>query len=103
MKTFRYFGVTILLFFVTGSLLMGQPGDNRPPARQNATGSVMKGICLLYPTQGNNVTGTVKFIETEGGVRVIALVSGLEPNTMNSATAAPLTPHPREATSTRRR
>ena len=81
MKMFRYFGVTILLILAAGSVLMGQPGDNRPPARQNATGSVMKGICLLYPTQGNNVTGTVKFIETEGGVRVIALVSGLEPNT----------------------
>jgi Cu-Zn family superoxide dismutase len=81
MKTIRYFQLTILLLFVAGSSLLAQPGDNRPPARYNATGYVKKGICLLYPTQGNKVSGTVTFVETEGGVRVIALVSGLEPNT----------------------
>ena len=36
-----------------------------------------KAICVLYPTQGNNVSGTITFTQTEKGVRVVADLQGL--------------------------
>jgi Cu-Zn family superoxide dismutase len=37
----------------------------------------LKAVCVLYPTQGNNVTGTITFTATEKGVRVVADIHGL--------------------------
>jgi Cu-Zn family superoxide dismutase len=36
-----------------------------------------KAICVLYPTQGNNVSGTITFTQTDKGVKVVADVQGL--------------------------
>jgi superoxide dismutase, Cu-Zn family len=36
-----------------------------------------KAICVLYPTQGNNVTGTITFTKTNEGIKVIADLQGL--------------------------
>jgi superoxide dismutase, Cu-Zn family len=80
MKTSRYASLWILLLFFAGSSVLAQPGNNKPPSKYDAIGTVKKAICLLYPTEGNQVTGKVTFTEVEGGVRVVALVSGLEPN-----------------------
>jgi len=38
-----------------------------------------KAICILYPTTGNDVSGTVTFIATHDGIRVVADVRGLTP------------------------
>jgi Cu-Zn family superoxide dismutase len=38
---------------------------------------VNKAVCVLYPTQGNKVTGTVTFTKVEGGVKVVADLQGL--------------------------
>jgi Cu-Zn family superoxide dismutase len=38
---------------------------------------IEKAICVLYPTQGNNVSGTITFTQTDKGVKVIADVQGL--------------------------
>ncbi len=38
---------------------------------------VHKVICILHPTEGNDVTGSVTFIQTHEGVKVIAELSGL--------------------------
>ncbi len=37
---------------------------------------VDKAICVLYPTQGNNVSGTITFSQTDKGVRVVADIQG---------------------------
>lgn len=42
---------------------------------------VQKASAVIVATQGNNVKGMVTFTAVEGGVRVQAEVSGLEPNT----------------------
>ena len=47
----------------------GAPADN----------GVEKAICVLQPTAGNAVSGTVTFTKTDGGVLVKAEVSGLTP------------------------
>lgn len=80
MKTIRYSTLLLLVFVFTGVTVWSQPGGHKPPSQFDAAGSVKKAICLLYPTEGNQVSGKVTFIEVEGGVRVVALVSGLAPN-----------------------
>lgn len=81
MKTIRYLFIPLLLLLFAGQTLFAQPVNTKPPAQSNAVGAIKQAICLLYPTEGNNVTGKVTFTEVEGGLRVVALVSGLEPNT----------------------
>jgi superoxide dismutase, Cu-Zn family len=39
----------------------------------------LKAIAILYPTEGNKVSGTVTFTEVEDGVRVRAEITGLTP------------------------
>jgi superoxide dismutase, Cu-Zn family len=40
-------------------------------------GQEIKAICVLYPTAGNNVSGTATFTSTEKGVKVVVDVQGL--------------------------
>lgn len=43
-----------------------------------AAGTVVnKAVCVVYPTQGNAVTGTITFTRVDGGVRVVADMQGL--------------------------
>jgi Cu-Zn family superoxide dismutase len=34
-------------------------------------------VCVLYPTQGNKVTGTVRFTQVSDGIKVVADLQGL--------------------------
>lgn len=40
---------------------------------------IKKAVAVLYPTEGNDVQGVVTFTKVEGGVMVVADVSGLTP------------------------
>ena len=40
-------------------------------------GTVNKAVCVVYPTQGNAVTGTVTFTRVSGGVKIVADLQGL--------------------------
>lgn len=42
-----------------------------------AKSMVNKAVCVIYPTQGNKVTGIVTFTKVEGGVKVVADLEGL--------------------------
>lgn len=42
-------------------------------------GEVKKGLCVLHPTEGSEVSGVVRFIQMEGYVLVQAEVTGLVP------------------------
>lgn len=42
-------------------------------------GSIMKCIAVLHPTKGSSVSGVVRFEAIEGGVHVVADISGLTP------------------------
>ena len=42
-------------------------------------GDVDEAICVLHPTEGNDVTGTVTFTKSGNGVKVVADVKGLTP------------------------
>ena len=43
------------------------------------TSKITKGIAVLHPTKGNKVSGWVTFTKEDGGVRVKASLSNLEP------------------------
>ena len=40
---------------------------------------IEKAICVVHPTEGNDLSGTIKFEKTNDGVKVIADVKGLTP------------------------
>jgi superoxide dismutase, Cu-Zn family len=40
---------------------------------------VQKAVCVVYPTQGNNVSGTIIFTKVAGGIKVVADLQGLSP------------------------
>lgn len=44
---------------------------------QMPTGMVMKAVCVMNPTVGNTVSGTITFAQTDKGVRVVVEVQGL--------------------------
>jgi len=39
--------------------------------------TVQKAVCVVYPTQGNTVTGTITFTKADDGVKVVADLQGL--------------------------
>ncbi|MFA6580505.1 MAG: superoxide dismutase family protein [Paludibacter sp.] len=41
------------------------------------TGMVEKAVCVVYPTQGNHVTGTIIFTKVKNGIRVEGDLHGL--------------------------
>ena len=49
-----------------------------PPAAPAAV-APPTAVAVLVPTQGNDVRGTVRFTKVNGGVRVVAEVTGLKP------------------------
>jgi Cu-Zn family superoxide dismutase len=58
-------------------LVSGMNGFSQMNMGKMSMGNVEKAICILYPTQGNNVSGTITFTQTEKGVRVVANLQGL--------------------------
>ncbi|HLP08293.1 MAG TPA: superoxide dismutase family protein [Opitutaceae bacterium] len=48
-------------------------------AHAHAMPKITAAIAVLQPTQGSEVRGTVRFTQVDGGVRIVADVSGLTP------------------------
>lgn len=40
---------------------------------------ISKAICIMMPTEGNDVKGTVTFTQTDAGIRIVADIEGLTP------------------------
>lgn len=72
--SYRYFSFTIvvLLYFLQNS--NAQTHEHKADQSK-----VNKAICVLYPTQGNIVSGTIMFNAAEGGVKVVVDLKGLTP------------------------
>ena len=76
MKTLKIVG--LILAVVIFSVVAGYPQDNMKGMKMSTpVQAVQKAICVLYPTQGNNVSGTVTFTKVEGGIKVTADLQGL--------------------------
>lgn len=75
--TVRFFGALAALLL---SSMVVRAADMMPmPHEIPAVAPVKTAVALLIPTVGNKVFGTVRFTRVDGGVRVVADVSGLKP------------------------
>ncbi|MBE0646811.1 MAG: superoxide dismutase family protein [Bacteroidales bacterium] len=74
MKT-RIIAITISLLFVVFSI----SAQDHAAMQMTASSEQLKAICVLYPTDGNEVSGIVTFTSTPDGVKVTADVLGLSP------------------------
>jgi Cu-Zn family superoxide dismutase len=75
MKT--YLVRIILLIFFVGPVpvIHSQVQDNKA---DNST-DLLSAVCILYPTEGSETSGIVKFNQTLEGIKIVADVNGLTP------------------------
>ncbi|WP_153641195.1 superoxide dismutase family protein [Prolixibacter sp. NT017] len=71
--------LAIILLIVTQSCAPKSGQQNNTGTEKMATPEVTKAVCVLQPTAGNHVTGTVTFTKVDGGVQVVADLKGLAP------------------------
>ena len=69
----------IVFQFILFSGFISLQAQDRAAIQMSASTKQTKAICVLHPTEGNKVNGTVTFSTTNKGVRVIAEVHGLTP------------------------
>ncbi|UCH64213.1 MAG: superoxide dismutase family protein [Fidelibacterota bacterium] len=62
--------IVFIIWFLTAIL-----GAETPTREEGAT----RAIAVLYPTGGNGASGSVRFIQADHGVRVVAQLHGLTP------------------------
>jgi Cu-Zn family superoxide dismutase len=62
-------------------LLVAQHKDDHHGDHSAPMSMVSSAVAVMTPTAGNSVSGTVRFEQTDRGVRVIANISGFAPNT----------------------
>ncbi len=68
--------VTLLVFFVGSvSIIHSQVKDDQ--AGNNT--DLLSAVCILHPTEGNEVSGIVTFTKTDGGITIVANFEGLTP------------------------
>ena len=63
----------VFLLYHSGFAQMNMTSSGAPAT----AGAIQKAICVLYPTQGNSVSGSVTFLRTDKGIKVIVDVAGL--------------------------
>ncbi len=73
---FRSFGVLAALLLAS---MFARADDMATMPVMPTVAPVKAAVVLLIPTVGNSVTGVVRFTQVEGGVRIVAEVSGLKP------------------------
>ena len=70
---FQLMFATIIGLFVAAC--QSKPSDQNMAMAEDIT----KAVCMLYPTQGNSVTGMVTFTKTDNGIQIEADINGLAP------------------------
>jgi superoxide dismutase, Cu-Zn family len=71
MKAFK------ILYVLTALAITGTASAQQMAGmKMDAGGGIQKAICVLYPTQGSTVTGTVTFAKTDGGIKVTVDLQG---------------------------
>jgi len=65
-------GIALLFFF---GCTQKEINEEKTAPENNIT----KAVCVLHPTEGNNVTGLVTFTKIKDGIKIVADVEGLTP------------------------
>jgi len=71
----KYFPTVLLSFLLFTILIYPQNMESM----KSMDDGIQKAVCVLHPTEGNDVGGIVTFIRTKEGVRIVADVEGLTP------------------------
>jgi superoxide dismutase, Cu-Zn family len=77
MKTFKMLYVLMAILFA-GAMGTSVQGQMQGMKMDKPDAGIQKAICVLYPTQGSTVSGTVTFTMTEGGIKVVADLQGFQ-------------------------
>jgi len=67
----------LLIFAACYTTSAAQSMNDMKGMHMGAKNIVNKAVCVLHPTQGNNVTGVVYFTKVDGGIKVVADLEGL--------------------------
>ena len=73
MKNLKLF--LIMLAFI--ACYINGSGQSMNMPMSSSESKAHKAVCVLNPTQGNTVSGTIIFTKTEGGVKIVADMQGL--------------------------
>ncbi len=77
--------LTLKLFAVISTLLVISACNNTAKKAEPAINTsdeapaITKAVCVLYPTEGNKVSGLVTFTKRDSGIYVVADLNGLTP------------------------
>jgi superoxide dismutase, Cu-Zn family len=71
--------IIISITFFSLLLVPIESGYGQMTQQMDMKAGIQKAICILYPTQGNNVTGTITFTRTAEGIQVMGDIHGLTP------------------------
>jgi Cu-Zn family superoxide dismutase len=77
MKTFKMLYVLMAILFA-GAMGTSVQGQMQGMKMDKPDAGIQGAICVLYPTQGSTVSGTVTFTKTEGGIKVVADLQGFQ-------------------------
>ena len=78
MKRKFLIGATVVAVVIgTFALVDAQQGNTQQQQRRPA---VTNAVAVIMPTDGSQVRGVVRFTQGEDGVKVVAEIAGLEPN-----------------------
>jgi Cu-Zn family superoxide dismutase len=77
MKKLKVISFLLILTILCAKASSQTPGSNMHMHDDATVQKIQKAICVVYPTQGNKVSGTVTFTKVDGGVKVVANIQGL--------------------------
>jgi superoxide dismutase, Cu-Zn family len=78
MKTIhKLIAPAIIILAVTGMALTAAAQDMTMSVVTPTPSKEIKAVCMIYPTAGNKVSGTITFTKTAQGVHVVANLAGL--------------------------
>ena len=73
MKTIHFLSFALSALFVLSSFSASAQEHHEHTGKAG----VKKAVCVLIPTQGNNVTGMITFTKSDNGIKVVADLQGL--------------------------
>jgi superoxide dismutase, Cu-Zn family len=77
MKKLRSVMIILAIAVFSINVMAQQDMNKKDMANMKDTKITHPAVCILYPTLGNKVTGTVRFTQVSGGIKVEADLQGL--------------------------
>ena len=69
----------LVLILLSLSFISCTQQEEKEETKIEETSAMTKAVCVLNPTEGNEVSGIVTFTKTDGGIKIVANFEGLTP------------------------